>query len=85
MFATLIMLFISLSEKFLVCSDKNELFLWELALCYAISLSSYFSRLYTASQLSLEERCCKICPYDKIKEMQNIDQNLVAQYEKHTV
>lgn len=41
--------------------------------------------LTSASQLSLEEHCCKIYPYDKIKEMQNIDQNLVAQYEKHTV
>lgn len=85
MFATLIMLFISLSEKFLVCSDKKCTF--PLGSGFILCHSSFlFSRWHTASQCSLEDHhSYKIHPFDELKEMQQSDQNLVAQHERHLV
>lgn len=84
MFATLIMLFIT-CQKFLVCSNKKYIF--PLGAGFILRHSSFlFSRWPTASQCSLEDHhCCKLNPFEELKEMHRSDQNLVAQYESHMV
>lgn len=70
--------FCNLSEKFLVCSNKKYTFPLGagLILCHS---SFLFSRWPTASKCSLEDHhCCKLNPFDELKEMHHSDQNLVA-------